>query len=224
MKLIYEMDSLTEEWSSSGPQLYDLTSDVKDMDFELSDQLLRFLNLREEVADPKRHTMKNLRDRVRIERQISKLKYSLSVEALQLSDEYQNRIEVLKELGYVDRTGMVTFKGRVACEIHHQELLITELILSKKLHERSPAEVAAMLSATTCQYKAGDGPKFAPDSVFEQLKNDVQTTNGKIESVASSKRVHKDDVGDELRYDLMQVVYHWAGGMVCFCRMLLKHF
>ena len=153
---------------------------------------------------------------------------------------------------------MVTFKGRVACEIHHQvhllyphfpirsclfqELLITELILSKKLHERSPAEVAAMLSATTCQYKGGDGPKFEPDSVFEQvesklyfnwypatvvpvqLKNDVQTTNGKIESVASAKRVRTDDVGDELRYDLMQVVYHWAGGMVCANWKLLEAF
>ncbi|ETN69910.1 DSHCT domain protein [Necator americanus] len=165
--------------------------------------------------------IKNLRERVRVERQISNLKYSLSVDALQLSDEYQNRIEVLKKLGYVDRTGMVTFKGRVACEIHHQELLITELILSKKLHERSPAEVAAMLSATTCQYKGGDGPKFEKDSVFEKLKEDVQSTNGMIENVASSFRVRIGDVGDELRYDLMQVVYHWAGGMkkiseICF--------
>ncbi|EYC39610.1 hypothetical protein Y032_0649g1118 [Ancylostoma ceylanicum] len=223
MKLIYEMDSLTEEWSSSGPQLYDLAADIRDMDFELSDQLNRFLRLREEVIDPTLYTvrhcmrfqqhMKNLRDRIRVERQISNLKYSLSVDALQLSDEYQNRIEVLKKLGYVDRTGMVTFKGRVACEIHHQELLITELILSKKLHERSPAEVAAMLSATTCQYKGGDGPKFEKDSVFEQLKEDVQSTNRMIESVASSLRVRIADIGDELRYDLMEVVYHWAGGM-----------
>ncbi|EPB68373.1 DSHCT domain protein [Ancylostoma ceylanicum] len=230
------MDSLTEEWSSSGPQLYDLAADIRDMDFELSDQLNRFLRLREEVIDPTLYTvrhcmrfqqhmfgnvslefavqmittlfgsevllndrlihMKNLRDRIRVERQISNLKYSLSVDALQLSDEYQNRIE---------------------------ELLITELILSKKLHERSPAEVAAMLSATTCQYKGGDGPKFEKDSVFEQfcaellpsfqLKEDVQSTNRMIESVASSLRVRIADIGDELRYDLMEVVYHWAGGM-----------
>ncbi|RCN45443.1 hypothetical protein ANCCAN_08520 [Ancylostoma caninum] len=59
MKLIYEMDSLTEEWSSSGPQLYDLAADVRDMDFELSDQLNRFLRLREEVIDPTLHTVRH---------------------------------------------------------------------------------------------------------------------------------------------------------------------
>lgn len=83
--------------------------------------------------------MNLLRNRVRIERQVARLRYTLSVEALQLNEEYQKRIEVsctdrlyhrhnlkfpalqvLKALDFVDSTGMVTFKGRVACEIHHQ--------------------------------------------------------------------------------------------------------
>ncbi|VDP49027.1 unnamed protein product [Heligmosomoides polygyrus] len=157
--------------------------------------------------------MNLLRDRVRIERQVARLRYTLSVEALQLNEEYQKRIEVLKALDFVDSTGMVTFKGRVACEIHHQELLITELILSKKLHEKSPAEVAAMFSATTCQYKGGDGPKFEKDSIFEQLRADVQQTNDWIEGRAALVKARIADVGDELRYDLMEVVYHWASGM-----------
>ncbi|PIO73321.1 DSHCT domain protein [Teladorsagia circumcincta] len=158
--------------------------------------------------------MSALRERVQIERQITRLQYSLSIDALQLSEEYQKRIEVLKALDFVDSTGMVTFKGRVACEIHHQELLITELILSKKLHEKSPAEVAAMFSATTCQYKGGDGPQFDKDSIFFQLKEDVQSTNDWIEGRAALVKARIADVGDELRYDLMEVVYHWASGML----------
>ncbi|KAK6027404.1 DSHCT domain protein [Ostertagia ostertagi] len=157
--------------------------------------------------------MSALRERVRIERQITRLQYSLSIDALQLSEEYQKRIEVLKALDFVDSTGMVTFKGRVACEIHHQELLITELILSKKLHEKSPAEVAAMFSATTCQYKGGDGPQFDKDSIFLQLKEDVQSTNDWIEGRAALVKARIADVGEELRYDLMEVVYHWASEM-----------
>ncbi|VDN34396.1 unnamed protein product, partial [Cylicostephanus goldi] len=90
--------------------------------------------------------MQNLRDRVRVEREISKLKYSLSVEALQLSDEYQNRIEVQLRRRYYEALRLLHF----------------------------------------------------------QLKEDVQSTNAKIESVASSMRVRGDDVGDELRYDLME--------------------
>ncbi|ETN69909.1 hypothetical protein NECAME_05095 [Necator americanus] len=53
------MDNLTEEWSSSEPQLYDLVTDVKDIDFELSDQLKYFLRLRNEVIDPTRHTVRH---------------------------------------------------------------------------------------------------------------------------------------------------------------------
>ncbi|PIO67471.1 DSHCT domain protein [Teladorsagia circumcincta] len=167
--------------------------------------------------------MSALRERVQIERQITRLQYSLSIDALQLSEEYQKRIEVLKALDFVDSTGMVTFKGRVACEIHHQELLITELILSKKLHEKSPAEVAAMFSATTCQYKGGDGPQFDKDSIFFQLKEDVQSTNDWIEGRAALVKARIADVGDELRYDLMEVVYHWASGMWEFVYKITKH-
>ena len=44
-------------------------------------------------------------------------------------------------------------------KILFQELLITELLLDNKLQYRTTAEIAAMLSATTCQYKAGDRRK-----------------------------------------------------------------
>ncbi|XGW25717.1 hypothetical protein V3C99_006824 [Haemonchus contortus] len=223
MRIILEMDNLTEEWRSTGSQLFDLAEDVSVSDIDLAEHRRWFLRIREELLDPTRHLVRNcmrfqqhmkaLRERVRIERQISRLQYSLSMEALQLSEEYQKRIEVLKALDFVDATNMVTFKGRVACEIHHQELLITELILSKKLHEKSPAEVAAMFSATTCQYKSGDGPQFEKDSIFYQLKEDVQSTNDWIEGRAALVKATIADVGDELRYDLMEVVYHWASGM-----------
>jgi antiviral helicase SKI2 len=60
---------------------------------------------------------------------------------------------VLRALHYIDDDNMVELKGKVACEIHHQELLITELMLDNRFESLEPAEVAAMLSATTCQYK-----------------------------------------------------------------------
>lgn len=62
-------------------------------------------------------------------------------------------LKVLRALRYIDADNMVELKGKVACEIHHQELLITELMLDNRFEALEPAEVAAMLSATTCQYK-----------------------------------------------------------------------
>ncbi|VDM51868.1 unnamed protein product [Angiostrongylus costaricensis] len=224
LKIVHEMDKLTEEWASSGPELVDLAVDITVTDVELNALLRSFLNLRDKLLDPSKHTVRNcmrfqqhmkcLRDRIRVERRVRQLQYSLSANALQLSEEYQNKIAVLKQLGYVDKSGMVTFRGRVACEIHHQELLITELILWKKLHEKSPAEVAAMLSATTCQHKSGEGAVFGKDDIFLKLKEDLLSINQKIKDAGAKLRVQIVDIGDELRFDLMRVVYYWANGTV----------
>lgn len=37
-----------------------------------------------------------------------------------MSHDYTNRLNVLKELDYIDKNNMITLKGKVACEINHQ--------------------------------------------------------------------------------------------------------
>ncbi|VDL70613.1 unnamed protein product [Nippostrongylus brasiliensis] len=148
MKIIHEIDSLTDEWCKAGPQLFDLAEEISVSNIDLAEQRIRLLHIRTDLFDPSRYLARNcmrfeqhmsvLRERVRIERQVSRLQYSLSVDALQLSEEYQKRIE---------------------------------------------------------------------------LKADVQSTSDWIESHAELVKARIADVGDELRYDLMQVVYHWASGM-----------
>ena len=65
-----------------------------------------------------------------VRREFQELRYRLSDESLQLLPEYDQRLNVLKELKYVDRdTGAVQLKGRISCEINNHELMITELIL-----------------------------------------------------------------------------------------------
>lgn len=39
-------------------------------------------------------------------------------------------------------------------KLYFQELLVTELMLDNKFHHRSAAEIAAMLSVTTCQHRS----------------------------------------------------------------------
>ncbi|KAF7633497.1 hypothetical protein Mgra_00007080 [Meloidogyne graminicola] len=69
-----------------------------------------------------------------------------------MSEEAEGRLKVLRTLEYIDRQNLVQLKGKVACEISHQELLISELILDNKFHDRSPPEIAALFSAFTCQH------------------------------------------------------------------------
>lgn len=55
-------------------------------------------------------------------------------------------VQVLEALKYVDSTGAVQLKGRVACQISSHELLLTELLFENTLSPLAPEESAALLS------------------------------------------------------------------------------
>jgi len=48
---------------------------------------------------------------------IASLKLSISDQNLDLIPDYEQRIEVLKELKFIDENSTVSLKGRVACEV-----------------------------------------------------------------------------------------------------------
>jgi antiviral helicase SKI2 len=48
---------------------------------------------------------------------IAALKLSISDQNLELIPDYEQRIEVLKELKFIDENSTVSLKGRVACEV-----------------------------------------------------------------------------------------------------------
>ena len=58
-------------------------------------------------------------------------------------------MQVLSDLGY--HRGTVELKGRVACEIHSNAVLITELLFQNVLSQYSAAEIVALLSCVVFQ-------------------------------------------------------------------------
>lgn len=71
-----------------------------------------------------------------IKENIQSLKLLMSDQNLSLLPDYQQRTEVLKDLGFIDEESRVQLKGKVACEIHSaDELVLTELILENVLAE-----------------------------------------------------------------------------------------
>lgn len=56
----------------------------------------------------------------------------MSDQNLELLPDYEQRVEVLKELGFINETGSVELKGRVACEARpsNQRCLTIRLIQS----------------------------------------------------------------------------------------------
>lgn len=111
-------------------------------------------------------------DRKQLEAKQAELKFKMSNQNLTLYPEYQYKLEILRKLNYIDDQHAVTLKGRVACEMGSNELMITELVLCNTFTDLDPAEIAALLSSlvfqgkTTVELKLTDNLKKV--SIFVQ--------------------------------------------------------
>ncbi|KAM3858180.1 superkiller complex protein 2 [Diretmus argenteus] len=87
-----------------------------------------------------------VQERMGVQEELDKLLFLVSDQSLSLLPEYHQRIKVLQSLQYVDSSGAVQLKGRVACQISSHELLLTELLFENALSPLAPEESAALLS------------------------------------------------------------------------------
>ena len=67
------------------------------------------------------------------------------------------QLQVLKYYKFIDKNGTIQLKGRVACEIHTHEVMVTELLFRNSLADFEPPEIAALLSCM----------------IFQQVRNEV---------------------------------------------------
>lgn len=156
-------------------------------------------------------------DEWQVKENISQLKQLMSDQNLQLLPDYEQRIQVLRELGFVDEHSRVQLKGKVACEIHSaDELVLTELVLENVLAEYEPEEIVALLSAFVFQEKTESQPTLTPRlqkgqeaivRIAEKVNN-YQVLHQVIQSSEDS-----NDFASEPRFGLAEVVYEWAKGM-----------
>lgn len=152
-----------------------------------------------------------------IRENISQLRQSLSDQNLQLLPDYEQRIQVLNDLNFIDVDSRIQLKGKVACEIHSgDELVLTELILDNVLSEYDPAEIAALLSAFVFQEKTTCEPSLT--SNLERGKTTIIEISEKVNAIQTLHQViqssdESNDFVSKPRFGLMEVVYEWARGM-----------
>lgn len=118
-------------------------------------------------------------DRKQLEAKQAELKFKMSNQNLALYPEYQYKLEILNRLNYIDDQHAVTLKGRVACEMGSNELMITELVLCNTFNDLSPAEIAALLSSLVFQGKTQTELKLTDNlkAVSLTQSNDKVVTN-----------------------------------------------
>lgn len=150
-------------------------------------------------------------DRKILEERKESLMFQLSNRNLSLYPDYCNKLLVLQELKYIDDLHQVAMKGRVACEMGQNELIITELVLRNVLTNLEPFEIAALLSSLVFQAKTDVEPQ-----VTEKMKNlmqqmvevdkDIRTVETKYNVGRADETVEKD----RLNFGLIEVVYEWG--------------
>ncbi|KAI5970688.1 SKI2 [Candida margitis] len=142
----------------------------------------------------------------------------ISDENLDLLPDYEQRLEVLETLGFIDDKHNVVLKGRVACEINSGwELILTELVLDNFLGDFEPAEIVALLSCFVYEGRTQEDEPPLITPRLEKGKARIHEIAEKLLRVFIEKRVsltsEEEDFVESKRFALVNVVYEWANGL-----------
>uniref|UniRef100_H3A117 Helicase ATP-binding domain-containing protein n=1 Tax=Latimeria chalumnae TaxID=7897 RepID=H3A117_LATCH len=204
----------------NGVESLDPVNDLQLKDLDAVEACVRLKQLQETlrtfscVHSPK-FAMQYLRleERMKIKDELDRLRYLLSDQSLALLPEYEQRINVLKALKYIDQNNTVQLKGRVACEISNYEMVITEMVFENVLTELRPEEIVALLSCMVFQQKTQVEPE-----INEILKKGIERICSVAERIALLQREcglreSVEDYVDQFKFGLVEVVYEWARGL-----------
>ncbi|KAE8807411.1 Helicase SKI2W [Hordeum vulgare] len=197
---------------------------IKDLKMKDMDQVKRYHahnNLLEEMSKNKCHGCIKLKEhkilmkdqKVHKDR-LDQLKYQMSDEALQQMPQFQGRIDVLKEIHYIDSDLVVQLKGRVACEMNSgEELISTECLFENQLDELEPEEAVAIMSAFVFQQRNASEPSLTPKLADAKKRlYDTAISLGQLQKRHEVPVDPEEYARDNLKFGLVEVVYEWAKG------------
>lgn len=183
------------------------------------DQLLEKLKLSKAYVCPnfRQHYVEYL-DRYLLSQEVEKLERLISDENLELLPDYEQRLQVLEAMGYIDEQHNVVLKGRVACEVNSGwELIITELVLNNFLGDFEPAEIVALLSCFVYEGRTQEEEPPLITPRLEKGKAKILEIAEKLLKVYVEKQVsltlEEEDFVESKRFALANVVYEWANGL-----------
>lgn len=154
--------------------------------------------------------------KINLENCLNEISRNLSCENLQFLPDYRKRLAILNELGYLNNENVLTMKGKVACLISENELVITELLVENFLHDLAPEEIAAVMSCFMFQQK--HALKELNSENLAKKIIEIKRVSIELDKVQNKYGVTMNscEILDSLNFGLVQVVYEWARGMVGF--------
>lgn len=154
-----------------------------------------------------------VQERMKVQEELDMLLFMVSDQSLSLLPEYHQRIKVLEALQYVDASGAVQLKGRVACQISSHELLLTELLFENTLSPLAPEESAALLSCLVFSQNTQVEPHIT--STLQEGIDRVLHVAQKIGELQRDCGIAQtaEEFVSQFKFGLTEVVYCWARGM-----------
>lgn len=194
------------------------------LDFELVHKLDEYRGLENEILNLDKRMSKcqkfalHLFEKWQIEEVLKEAKSSVNNE-LKLLPDYENRLKVLKSMGFVDETETVQLKGRVVAEISiGYELVITEILFDNFMSDLSPEEIVALLSCFI--YNGTDNVDAEEVLLTNKLiigKKKIEEKYNEFLSYSSIFQIplvnEEAQFLDRHRFQLVNVVYQWASGV-----------
>lgn len=162
-------------------------------------------------------TFTHLKKQDELRAQIEDLQLLISDENLELLPDYEQRLEVLHELNFIDDNNNVMLKGRVACEVNSGwELVLTELVLDNFLGDFDPEEIVALLSCFVYEGRTNEDEAPLMTPRLEQGKLRIHKITEKMIQTYVTHKVlltsEEEDFNQRKRFALVNVVYEWARG------------
>ena len=141
------------------------------------------------------------------------IKSMLSNESLALFPDFQQKLNVLKILNYVEADETLTMKGRIACEMTtSNELIAAEIIFHNILEPLNPPEVAAILSCLVFQGKKGSNDTKLTTRM-EVAREQIEEIFEALNTLQSDEGIFSDpDNRSPINFDLSAAVYQWSRG------------
>lgn len=183
------------------------------------EELLAQIEANEALKTPEfKNVYAQLRKQDMLKQNIDALNLLISDENLELLPDYNQRLEVLKQLEFIDQHQNVMLKGRVACEINSGwELVLTELILDNFLGDFEPEEIVALLSCFVYEGRTKDEEDLPITPRLEKGKQRIQEITGKLLNIYTEHQVsltsEEEEFLERKRFALVNVVYEWARGL-----------
>ncbi|KAK1938582.1 putative helicase with zinc finger motif protein [Babesia divergens] len=149
-------------------------------------------------------------------RDIEMISENLKEESLHAYDEMIAKVEVLKQLDFLDQNGKPTVKGRIATYLTTgDEITLTETIVRNVLGGLEPEECAAILSAFVYNDRLPEKEVPAPTFAIQKARDQVIELHKKVDVVqrALNVPVSHEEHAALCNFSLSYLVYQWAKGL-----------